>query len=1068
MSETRRKSTYSVLLSALKSEESVIKTNYDNRRYNVSDYVSDSVSDGVENIHEINNKYNKNWLYSSLFYENEYNIKNNIYYDIPFIYDECIYKSELISNIIYNNIYINNNLYIDTIRYTYKKNDRIYNKNQSILIINIISINIIKWRYFNEEEKLSYLLIDIYIKYKKNIENEKYEKLLNLYNKIIDFGKEYRKTKDLRMWKKHLHYQRLIREKRDAELVIRNNLIDEVYSIWTRLEAHRKQSIWMKTDLTHGGGEDKKHEGGGKDETDGIQNIKYLTNVRLVAVPIKIDSDQQRLRCIREAEAITDEIIDNWSDTHPPGGWHKLRETVFNRVFNDEKITDYKFQLLFDKPVLYKKINTYVEARCRVNSKNISNTKKYNINSKYYSTYKNEGMHPLLITFPEEASLHTFCFKMHTIPHSIELEILISDDRIGKDPLISYVSFDCPDPQIVLPKVVSNMCRFSTPRGTDEGYVQISSGWRSSDNLLRKQMVLEEPFIRREVLLQRAIEESIRNDINHPYEYVTAGSPPGYKYSNILSNNPLNEIKPESQETKSNRVKLLEFFHKDGAGSEEDKIFDKTLVYCRQRSLLETNEQTKIVDFFFKLLENRKKIDIIHKNKISYTSIIYEPGNKNVNILPKGPHGGGITPGGGDDNIPSIFVNENQQANNTNGIMMNTGKTVTVYIQIVNLRNMPKRNWMKYNETDDRDYLNISQVESPGVLSPRRGPRGGSRSGEKTYTYPRIVVEVQMNNISLSTVVAPPTCDPDFNNLLRFPVNIPSWIINETSVTQFNTDIIFSVFDDITQTWINDCETVVRNTKRFLGSFRLTWPVIFLNMPRLEGQFRLNIPHLLGYSLVDSETFVPSILLIVTLDPLVESAIKEPPMGPSAWESDDILAHILKWEKNCIKKAPKNTPPKALIRDIDGSSILLCRFLRGLDPPVGDLDDPFIREKCAHFVSLIPFYDDVKMNHGVEDLCLTDIEFLKLKCGGWIEHSTLLCNFFIKIDFHQKTKCANYIAICKSNYEGDIACVIRQRIEAPWEFEIWKPTCVECWFFNLKKIVKNRYIDILLIIFLKI
>lgn len=61
--------------------------------------------------------------------------------------------------------------------------------------------------------------------------------------------------------------------------------------------------------------------------------------------------------------------------------------------------------------------------------------------------------------------------------------------------------------------------------------------------------------------------------------------------------------------------------------------------------------------------------------------------------------------------------------------------------------------------------------------------------------------------------------------------------------------------------------------------------------------------------------------------------------------------------------------------DLNGRSILLCRYLRPLKPPVElcDLDagDAFAIEKCARFVSMIPFLADLKMFKELPDMYAT-------------------------------------------------------------------------------------------------
>ena len=60
--------------------------------------------------------------------------------------------------------------------------------------------------------------------------------------------------------------------------------------------------------------------------------------------------------------------------------------------------------------------------------------------------------------------------------------------------------------------------------------------------------------------------------------------------------------------------------------------------------------------------------------------------------------------------------------------------------------------------------------------------------------------------------------------------------------------------------------------------------------------------------------------------------------------------------------------------------------------------DEYAIEKCARFVSLIPFADDSSLFEGLPDMTCTAQQFLDLGAGDSEEHAMLLCNYFNWID----------------------------------------------------------------------
>ena len=72
-------------------------------------------------------------------------------------------------------------------------------------------------------------------------------------------------------------------------------------------------------------------------------------------------------------------------------------------------------------------------------------------------------------------------------------------------------------------------------------------------------------------------------------------------------------------------------------------------------------------------------------------------------------------------------------------------------------------------------------------------------------------------------------------------------------------------------------------------------------------------------------------------------------------------------------KLPTKRDIKLFGEDLSGKSILLCRYLRPLKPPleVCDLESntrQFALEQCARFVSLLPFIGDLKHFKDLPDM----------------------------------------------------------------------------------------------------
>jgi coiled-coil and C2 domain-containing protein 2A len=116
-------------------------------------------------------------------------------------------------------------------------------------------------------------------------------------------------------------------------------------------------------------------------------------------------------------------------------------------------------------------------------------------------------------------------------------------------------------------------------------------------------------------------------------------------------------------------------------------------------------------------------------------------------------------------------------------------------------------------------------------------------------------------------------------------------------------------------------------------------------------------------------------------------------------EEEDFLEKASLWLKDYMSK--KENEVKNIVfwgEVVDGPSIFLPRFLANLQPPkTFDLNEDCY-EKCARYVSLIPYRTDSIVYDSLPDMWTTCQEFLDLRAGGHEEHAILLCNYFNWID----------------------------------------------------------------------
>jgi hypothetical protein len=104
---------------------------------------------------------------------------------------------------------------------------------------------------------------------------------------------------------------------------------------------------------------------------------------------------------------------------------------------------------------------------------------------------------------------------------------------------------------------------------------------------------------------------------------------------------------------------------------------------------------------------------------------------------------------------------------------------------------------------------------------------------------------------------------PEWNQVLEFPLmpEKKGECFTVKELEKSKTVIMISVFDKLTQFYKDDEFGVPKMSEvhRFLGSFSIPLSTILQNAPKLEGQFKLNMPlQTFDYEVLDKNPFIYS------------------------------------------------------------------------------------------------------------------------------------------------------------------------------------------------------------------
>lgn len=288
--------------------------------------------------------------------------------------------------------------------------------------------------------------------------------------------------------------------------------------------------------------------------------------------------------------------------------------------------------------------------------------------------------------------------------------------------------------------------------------------------------------------------------------------------------------------------------------------------------------------------------------------------------------------------------------------------------------------------------------------------------------------------------------NPEWNQILKFKL-VPRAKNQNFSLSELadNRNMLqLSLFDalgSIKNRRTNPNKFILLINKHFLGSFSV--PLISLfDCPKIEAAFKLQRPLILfGYYntrvnhlinkfnedmeyLITNPTIPTYINLNLSIDPIVEKPSVSDANYYPGYEDSQFLIMGSNWLEKINKNSVYgNRNIKLWGENIDGHSVFLPRFVSSQKPPFvlpegveGEAD--FVYERCARFVSLIPFKNDSEHFRDLPDIFCTSQQFLDLKGGDFEEHSILLCNYFNFLDeFYKKTDyIKNYLIFGKGKY----------------------------------------------------
>ncbi|GMH56876.1 hypothetical protein TrST_g14083 [Triparma strigata] len=404
-------------------------------------------------------------------------------------------------------------------------------------------------------------------------------------------------------------------------------------------------------------------------------------------------------------------------------------------------------------------------------------------------------------------------------------------------------------------------------------------------------------------------------------------------------------------------------------------------------------------------------------------------------------------------------------------------RTCRLLITIIGARNVPTR-------TPAAGTAPGSPKKRRG--SPTRRVRGARDDDEeeddaaKNMVQTSVAIRFQENEDYTRPVIG---AAPLWKQTLDVPFRPPMGDFSPARLQQVRDNVEVMLFDTVEIDaggggGFYEDENSVRVEKRFLGNLSIPFSTIYME-GKVEGTFRLNAPEVcLGYnrramSVVDpgsaqaylddenedqngaapdsggdqkgqglegqpllasgptvaqlnkSAEEATYVKIMATLEPLLVAPPKDNFSSVSK-EEKNLVNYAKTWVNRTqgLNKETSKRVIEALVPDMHGCKWMMTRYLRPLAPPPGC--DTI--QKCAHFVSMIPFLEDWQAFLGDYDMWCTCQQFIDILAGDWEEHATLLANYFMYLSnkFPDKMGADIYLVLGSGIPEGETVYVMRR------------------------------------------
>ncbi|KNE60446.1 hypothetical protein AMAG_05834 [Allomyces macrogynus ATCC 38327] len=288
--------------------------------------------------------------------------------------------------------------------------------------------------------------------------------------------------------------------------------------------------------------------------------------------------------------------------------------------------------------------------------------------------------------------------------------------------------------------------------------------------------------------------------------------------------------------------------------------------------------------------------------------------------------------------------------------------------------------------------VGVSRPTSPSAAAAEVA--GEAKATDPAYLF--VQAEFQRTKARTATAEGP---HPEWNSTLTLPTTIH----NVDSLP--NGMVHINIFDEQTVDMLEDDRLRDRGAfvvmeARWIGCIRVPF-VVLCEQGRIMGRFPIELPdHLNGFAATHKGIDEPPALeLFLLLDPAFA-------LGPRLRQLDDVpsiedeslLAYTKKWLRYLPRSGMVSDPAHArfalaVVTDLNGTLVHVCRFLRALAPPPGITTS----DQAAHFVSLIPTLSDRLSIASDVHLWGTCDHFLALGAGDGMEHALLLVNYLLHL-----------------------------------------------------------------------